>query len=141
MASRTYHLLGPGAHGVDGDDKVSGLEFIRAALDDFATALEARNSWQLRFDAVDALNVVDVCRVDGSVEHLEANLTRCELAGGKLGELDDVAWLAEGCEAGGRRHVLKLIIESRFFESCFSVTLQRFCAGMMKGECLRAARP
>jgi hypothetical protein len=106
MASRTYHLLGPGAHGVDGDDKVSGLEFIRAALDDFATALEARNSWQLRFDAVDALNVVDVCRVDGSVEHLEANLTRCELAGGKLGELDDVAWLAEGCEGcrGGGGH-------------------------------------
>ena len=106
MLSRAYHLLGPGAHWVDGDDKVSGLEFIRAALDDFSAALEAGDGGQLRFDAIDALDVVDIGWVDGSVEYLEANLTRRELAGGKLGELDDFIWLAEGGEGcrGGARH-------------------------------------
>ena len=105
MLSRAYHLLGPGAHWVDGDDKVSRLEFIRAALDDLTTALEAWDRRQLRLDAVDALDVVDVGRVDGSVKHLEANLTRRELAGGKLSEPDDFIWLAEGgegCRGGGR---------------------------------------
>ena len=60
IVSRTYQLLGPGAHRVDGDDKVSGLEFIRAAFDDLGAALEAGDGRQLRFDTVDALDVVDV---------------------------------------------------------------------------------
>ena len=70
-----------------------------------AAALEAGDGRQLRFDAVDALDVVDIGRVDGSVEHLEANLTRRELAGGKLSEPDDFIGLAEGgegCRGGGR---------------------------------------
>jgi len=52
------------------------------------------------------LDVVDVGGIDGSVEHLETNLARRELAGGKLGELDDFIWLAEGGEGcrGGARH-------------------------------------
>jgi len=52
------------------------------------------------------LDVVDVGGIDGSVEHLETQLVRLELLGGKLGELDDFIGLAEGSEGcrGGGRH-------------------------------------
>ena len=99
-----------------------GLEFIRAALDDFAAALEAGDGRQLRFDAVDALDVVDIGRVDGSVEHLEANLLRLELLGWKLSEPDDFIGLAEGGEGGrgGGRHASRVVYGEPFFvESCF----------------------
>ena len=91
------------------------MEFIRAALDDFAAALEAGDGRQLRFDAVDALDVVDIGGIDGSVEHLETQLVRLEIPAGGLRELDDIVGLAEGGEGGGNGHALSRL----FMESCF----------------------
>ena len=81
-----------------------------------AAALEAGDGGQLRFDAVDALDVVNIGRVDGSVEHLEANLLRLELLGGSsVSPTTSLGWPKEAKEAEEEAGMLQgLFMESRF---------------------------
>ena len=77
------------------------LEIIGVTLNDVATALETGGGGQCRFDTVDALDIVDVSRVDGRIEHLEAQLSWLEISIEGLGKCHDIVGLAKGCEGGG----------------------------------------
>jgi hypothetical protein len=66
-------LVRPSSGAAQQDGAIAGLEFRRAALDDFAAAFDARHRGQLRLHAVGSLDEVQVRGIQRSGQDSQAD--------------------------------------------------------------------